>query len=75
MILRSTPPLGVEKVSYEETFTLALFRECLREMGMYDAETMERLPVYDEDGTRLPEDRILLEPVDLDHRPGPLESR
>jgi hypothetical protein len=29
---------------------------------MYRWETMERLPAYNENGTRLPQDRILLEP-------------
>jgi hypothetical protein len=29
-------------------------------VGMYDAESMERLPAYDATGSRLPEDRILL---------------
>jgi hypothetical protein len=32
------------------------------EVGMYRWETMERLPAYNENGTRLPQDRILLEP-------------
>jgi hypothetical protein len=32
------------------------------EVGMYRWETMERLPAYDKNGTRLPQDRILLEP-------------
>jgi len=31
------------------------------EVGMYNFETMERLPALDEEGIRLPEDRILLE--------------
>jgi len=30
------------------------------EVGMYDLETMERLPVFDEGGTRIAQDRILL---------------
>jgi len=30
-------------------------------VGMYLLETMERLPIFDEDGKRLPEDRILLD--------------
>ena len=34
---------------------------CVIEVGMYDAKTMERLPVFDEDGKRLPEDRFLLD--------------
>ena len=29
-------------------------------VGMYDLQTMERLPVFNEDGTRVPQDRILL---------------
>lgn len=35
----------------------------LLEVGMYRLETMERLPVYDRHGRRLPEDRILLKPI------------
>jgi hypothetical protein len=33
------------------------------EVGMYDAATGQRLPVFDEGGTRLPGDRILLDQV------------
>jgi hypothetical protein len=33
------------------------------EVGMYDATTGQRLPVFDEGGTRLPGDRILLDRV------------
>jgi hypothetical protein len=33
------------------------------EVGMYDAATGQRLPVFDEGGTRLPGDRILLDRV------------
>ncbi len=33
------------------------------EVGMYDATTGHRLPVFDEGGTRLPADRILLDQV------------
>lgn len=29
-------------------------------VGIYDLQTMEKLPVFDEDGTRVPQDRILL---------------
>ncbi len=34
------------------------------EVGMYDAKTGERLPVFNEKGERLPEDRVLLESAD-----------
>jgi len=33
------------------------------EVGMYDAATGQRLPIFDEGGTRLPGDRILLDQV------------
>jgi hypothetical protein len=33
------------------------------EVGMYDAATGLRLPLFDEDGTRLPGDRIPLDQV------------
>lgn len=33
------------------------------EVGLYDAATGQRLPVFDEDGTRLPGERILLDQV------------
>jgi hypothetical protein len=33
------------------------------EVGMYDAATGQRLPVFDEGGTRLPGDRVLLDQV------------
>jgi uncharacterized membrane protein len=33
------------------------------EIGMYDAATLERLPIWDDDGRRLEQDRILLRPV------------
>jgi hypothetical protein len=33
------------------------------EVGMYDAATGQRLPVFDEGGTRLPGDRILLDQI------------
>jgi len=33
------------------------------EIGMYDAVTGQRLPIFDESGTRLPGDRILLDQV------------
>jgi len=33
------------------------------EVGMYDAATGQRLPVFDEDGTPLPGDRILLDQI------------
>lgn len=36
------------------------------EVGMYDLETMQRLPAFDEQGTRLPSDRILLGKVRVD---------
>jgi hypothetical protein len=35
------------------------------EVGMYDPVTMARLPVRDENGVGLAEDRILLEPVKI----------
>lgn len=37
--------------------------EYILEIGMYDALTLQRLPVFDQSGERLPEDRILLEEV------------
>lgn len=33
------------------------------EVGMYDAETMQRLPAFNEEGARMPNDRILLEEI------------
>jgi len=36
------------------------------EVGMYDLETGERLPVFDENGTRMPQDRILLGAVKVE---------
>jgi len=39
--------------------------EYILEIGMYDALTLQRLPVFDQSGERLPEDRILLEEVRL----------
>jgi len=33
--------------------------------GMYDLDTMKRLPAYDQTGQRLPEDRILIEGLSL----------
>jgi hypothetical protein len=33
------------------------------EVGMYDAATGQRLPAFDEGGTRLPGDRFLLDQV------------
>jgi hypothetical protein len=33
------------------------------EVGMYELATMKRLPVFSEEGKRLPEDRVLLEDV------------
>jgi len=33
------------------------------EIGMYDLETMARLPAFDGEGRRLAEDRVLLEPT------------
>jgi len=33
------------------------------EVGMYDPATGQRLPIYDATGNRLPDDRVLLEPV------------
>ena len=33
------------------------------EIGMYDLETMDRLPALDGEGKRLPKDRVLLEPT------------
>jgi len=36
------------------------------EVGMYDLETMQRIPAFDEQGTRLPSDRILLRKVRID---------
>ncbi len=35
------------------------------EVGMYDSRTGTRLPASDEEGRRLPEDRILLDPIEL----------
>lgn len=37
--------------------------ECILEIGMYDAATMRRLPVFDQEGARMPNDRILLSRV------------
>lgn len=39
------------------------------EVGMYDLETGDRLPAFDERGQRLPGDRILLGPVQVRKRP------
>jgi len=35
------------------------------EVGLYDAQTGQRLPAYDAGGTRIPDDRIVLTTVDL----------
>ena len=32
------------------------------EVGMYDPQDMNRLPILDAEGNRLPDDRVLLEP-------------
>jgi len=41
----------------------AVLPEYFIEVGMYDAATGQRLPIFDEDGARLPGDRILLDQV------------
>jgi len=39
--------------------------EYVIEVGMYDAETMRRLPPFDEKAARIPDDRILLERITI----------
>ena len=38
------------------------------EIGMYDPDTLERLPARDADGNRLAQDRILLTEIEIEER-------
>jgi hypothetical protein len=37
-------------------------------VGIYDPDTLERLPVIDQTGTSLPERRLVLSPVTVENR-------
>ena len=41
--------------------------EYVLEIGMYDAATGDRLPAFDEQGERMPDDRILLQRIRVEH--------
>jgi hypothetical protein len=50
----------IEDVYHFTVNTQATAGEYLVEVGMYDTETQVRLPAYDANGQRLPDDRIIL---------------